>query len=188
MRVFFLLIAISLVCIGLQFEPQASLVNWQRYLILDGQWWRILTGNFTHTNFPHLAMNLGGLWMIGLIFKPSDKALLFCLLVTSAAIGVLNFLSSMNSYVGLSGTLHGLFAYFALQEALNGRKSSWLLVIGVCAKITWELTMGASQSTQVLINAQVAVDAHLYGALSGIVLAMALYIRQYKARHQPASS
>ncbi|WP_100751966.1 rhombosortase [Vibrio salilacus] len=187
MRVFFLLIVISLVCIGLQFDPQASFVNWQRYLILDGQWWRILTGNFTHTNFPHLAMNLGGLWMIGLIFKPSDKALLFCLFMTSAAIGMLNFFSSMNSYVGLSGTLHGLFVYFALQEALNGRKSSWLLVGGVCVKVAWELAMGASQSTQDLINAQVAVDAHLYGTLSGIVLATALYVYQNKARLQRAS-
>ena len=188
MRVFLLLIAISLVCVGLQFEPQASWANWQRDIILNGQWWRILTGNFTHTNLPHLTMNLAGLWVISFIFKPNEKALFICLLSISVAIGLFNFLSSMNSYVGLSGTLHGLFAYFALQEALNGRKSSWLLVIGVSIKIAWELTMGASLATQDLINAQVAVDAHLYGALSGMIFSAAFYGFKYKTRLHRASS
>lgn len=80
----------------------------------------------------------------------------------------------MKGYVGLSGVLHGLFAYFALQETLNGRKSSWLLVVGVMAKVIWELTMGASSSTSELINARVAVESHLFGMLSGFIFA-ALY-------------
>ncbi|WCP66151.1 rhombosortase [Vibrio tubiashii] len=176
MRLLLLLIAISLVCLGLQFEPFASQVNWQRYFILEGQWWRILTGNFTHTNFAHLGMNLAGLWVISFIFKPSPKALLFSLIIVSLAIGGLNFLSSMNGYVGLSGVLHGLFAYFALQEALNNRKSSWLLVVGVLAKVGWEMTMGASASTSEIINARVAVESHLFGALSGLVLAMTVFL------------
>jgi len=44
----------------------------------------------------------------------------------------------MVNYVGLSGTLHGLFAFYALKEALGGRKSSWLLVIGVMLKVASE--------------------------------------------------
>lgn len=172
MRLLFLLVAISLVCLGLQFEPVASLANWQRFLIIDGQWWRILTGNFTHTNFAHLGMNLAGLWVISFIFKPSTKALVSVLGSVSIAVGVLNFASSMNGYVGLSGTLHGLFGYFALREALSGRKSSWLLVVGVIAKVAWELTMGAPESTSALINARVAVESHLYGLLSGLSLAI----------------
>nr|WP_216602659.1 rhombosortase [Vibrio europaeus] len=187
-RLLFLLIAISLVCLGLQFEPFASQVNWQRYFILEGQWWRILTGNFTHTNFAHLGMNLAGLWVISFIFKPSPKALLFSLITVSLAVGGLNFLSSMNGYVGLSGVLHGLFAYFALQEALNGRKSSWLLVVGVLAKVGWEMTMGASASTSEIINARVAVESHLFGALSGLVLAMTVFLLTKKGVLSPTKS
>ena len=171
MRLFLLLITISLVCLGLQFEPFASLSEWHRQWISDGQWWRILSGNFTHTNFAHLAMNLAGLWVITFIFKPSEKSLLVILLVTSLAVGLLNFFSDMTSYVGLSGVLHGLFAYFALQEALRGRNSSWLLVVGVIAKVTWELTVGASQSTSDIIQARVAVESHLFGVISGLILA-----------------
>nr|WP_301337898.1 rhombosortase [Vibrio sp. RE86] len=167
-----MLIAVSVTCLALQFEPMASLVNWHRYLILDGQWWRILSGNFTHTNFAHLGMNLAGLWVISYIFKPSERTLLALLLTIGVSVGLLNFLSDMKGYVGLSGLLHGLFAYFALQESLNGRKSSWLLVLGVIAKVTWEMTVGASQSTSDLINARVAVEAHLFGVVSGFALAL----------------
>lgn len=184
MRLFLLLMTVSLLCLGLQFEPLASLTNWQRDLILDGQWWRILSGNFTHTNFAHLGMNLAGLWVISFIFKPTEKSLALLLIAISLAIGALNFLSDMNGYVGLSGLLHGLFAYFALQESLSGRKSSWLLVVGVIAKVTWELTMGASQSTVELINARVAVEAHLFGMLSGFVLA--LIVRFFPSQNKSA--
>lgn len=175
MRLLVLLIAISLVCLGLQFEPLALLADWHRQLILDGQWWRILSGNFTHTNFVHLGMNLAALWVISFIFKPSARMLLLLLTTLSLAVGLLNFLSDITSYVGLSGVLHGLFTSLALKEALDGRKSSWLLVLGVIAKVTWELTMGASQSTSELIQARIAVESHLFGVIGGIVFALSLH-------------
>lgn len=185
MRLFLLLIAISLVCLGLQFDPLASQVNWHRHLIEQGQWWRILTGNFTHTNFAHLSMNLAGLWVICFVFKPKAKSLLLALLASSVTIGVLNLFTTMNGYVGLSGALHGVFAYFATLEALEERKSSWLLVAGVMLKVAWELTMGAAQSTSQLINAQVAVEAHLFGALSGLIFALAVYFANKKSQPLP---
>ncbi|MEF1255104.1 MULTISPECIES: rhombosortase [unclassified Vibrio] len=186
MRLFLLLIAISLVCLGLQFDPLASQVNWHRYWINQGQWWRILTGNFTHTNFAHLTMNLAGLWVICFVFKPTAKSLALILIATSLCIGILNLFTTMNGYVGLSGTLHGIFAYFATLEALQERKSSWLLVAGVMLKVTWELTMGAAQSTSDLINAPVAVEAHLFGALSGLVFALMVYF--IKRKSQPLTT
>lgn len=163
-------------CLGLQFEPQASLVNWHRQAIFDGQWWRILSGNFTHTNFAHLAMNLAGLWVISFIFKPRLYVFAISLVTLSFAVGLVNFSTEMNSYVGLSAVLHGLFATFATLEALEGRKSSWLLVVGVLAKVGWENTVGASQSTSELIQASVAVESHLIGAISGIVIALTLHL------------
>ena len=92
----------------------------------------------------------------------------------------------MTSYVGLSGVLHGLFANLALKEALDGRKSSWLLIIGVIAKVAWELTMGASQSTSELINARIAVESHLFGVISGLLFAVTThYAPQLKALKAP---
>ncbi|WP_270019875.1 rhombosortase [Vibrio sp. LaRot3] len=174
-QLIFLLLAVSAACLALQFEPLASFANWQAELIPQGQWLRILTGNFTHTNFNHLAMNIAALWIITFIFKPSARSLLALLVLVSLGVGIGILYTDIQSYVGLSGTLHGLFAYYALREALQGRKSSWLLVVGVIAKVAWELTQGPSASTAALINARVAIEAHLCGTVSGILFAFISY-------------
>ncbi len=121
-------------------------------------------------------MNLAGLWIISYLFQPSKKQLVLALLVISLVTGIALLFSSIQIYVGLSGALHGLFGLFALREALNGRKSSWLLVLGLVAKIAWEQLVGPSSTTGELINARVAIEAHLAGALVGGFIAIVLYL------------
>ncbi|MFM2609616.1 rhombosortase [Vibrio chagasii] len=166
------LIFTSLLCVIFQLEPVQAWVVWDKSAIVDGQWWRILTGNFSHTNYSHLLMNLAGLWIISYLFQPTRKQLISALVLISLVTGLALLLSSIQIYVGLSGTLHGLFGLFALREALNGRKSSWLLVAGLIAKIAWEQFVGPSSTTGELINARVAIEAHLAGALAGGFLAI----------------
>ncbi|MCG9555204.1 rhombosortase [Vibrio sp. Isolate31] len=168
------LIFTSLLCVIFQLEPVQTWVVWDKSAIVDGQWWRILTGNFSHTNYSHLLINLAGLWIISYLFQPSKKQLVVALLVISLATGVALLFSSIQIYVGLSGTLHGLFGLFALREALNGRKSSWLLMLGLVAKVAWEQLIGPSSTTGELINARVAIEAHLAGALAGGFIAIVL--------------
>jgi len=66
------LISLSLLMIALQFF-QDDLV-FKRTEIDHGEWWRIITGNFVHTNYPHLALNLTGLWIMGFLFSDSFNA------------------------------------------------------------------------------------------------------------------
>ncbi|EGR2796709.1 rhombosortase [Vibrio navarrensis] len=171
-NLFIFLSIISAVCLALQYPALSELAEWNKLAIEQGQWWRILTGNFTHTNFAHLAMNLAGLWVICYLFKPRWASVAWLLGLVSLLVGVANLSTSMSSYVGLSGTLHGLFAYYALTEYLHGRKSSGLLVVGVIGKVWWEHSFGASISTSELIAARVAIEAHLFGMLSGLVFAL----------------
>ena len=166
------LIFTSLLCVIFQLEPVQTWVVWDKSAIVDGQWWQILTGNFSHTNYSHLLMNLAGLWIISYLFQPTRKQLISALVLISLVTGLALLLSNIQIYVGLSGTLHGLFGLFALSEALNGRKSSWLLVLGLVAKIAWEQFLGPSSTTGELINARVAIEAHLAGALAGGFLAI----------------
>ncbi|MGF1849556.1 rhombosortase [Vibrio lentus] len=170
------LIFTSLLCVLFQLEPVQAWIVWDKNAIADGQWWRILTGNFSHTNYSHLLMNLAGLWIISYLFQPNKKQLLSALLFISLVTGFALLLSSIQIYVGLSGTLHGLFGLFALREALNGRNASWLLVFGLIAKIAWEQFVGPSSTTGELINARVAIEAHLAGALAGGFMAVVLFI------------
>mgnify|MGYP000055950865 FL=1 len=125
-------------------------------------------------------MNLAGLWIISYLFQPSKKQLVLALLVISLVTGIALLFSSIQIYVGLSGTLHGLFGLFALNEALSGRRSSWLLVLGLITKIAWEQLIGPSSTTGELINARVAIEAHLAGAIAGGFMAMALWLPNKK--------
>ncbi|WP_070963700.1 rhombosortase [Vibrio sonorensis] len=167
-----LLIFISLVCLGLQFEPLASFSIWYRPEIEQGQWWRILTGNLTHTNFAHLGMNMAGLWVITWLFKPHRNDLIKVILLAALFVGMGNLFTPATSYAGLSGILHGIFGYCALKEVFHGRKSSLLLVFGLIGKLAWEHFVGASESTAAMIGARVAVEAHLYGAVGGLLMAL----------------
>ncbi|RQW64238.1 rhombosortase [Vibrio viridaestus] len=183
MNLYFSLILLSIPSIAALFEPVARLFSWNRYAIEHFQWWRILSGNFAHTNFDHFAMNILALWIIAYIFRPRGSLYLKVTLLTSFTVGLSLLCSSLDNYVGLSGALHGIFAYFAFNEALNGRKGSWLLVIGVIGKVVWEQTFGPSAYTQELIGARVAIQAHLAGLISGLVFSFIVWLySSYKNR------
>ncbi|WP_182288338.1 rhombosortase [Vibrio spartinae] len=178
-HLYLILSLFSFICILAQFSPLADALVWDRQAITQGQWWRIVTGNFTHTNTAHLAMNLIALWLITFIFRPTARVLWQQLLLLSVFIGIGLFWTELYFYVGLSGILHGLFASFALSEALQGRKSSWLLVVGVCSKVIWEQYFGPSETTRALIEAPVAIQAHLLGLTGGLLLGFSARIKTY---------
>jgi rhomboid family GlyGly-CTERM serine protease len=175
-NLYLVLTAISAFCLFIQAPDLSLFMTWDHSLIISGQWWRILSGNFAHTNFTHLAMNLAALWLISLIFKPSVKVLLLLMIAISLVIGLGLLASDIQRYVGLSGTLHGLFAYFAAQELLvQGRRSSGLLVLGVAGKVIWEQIFGPSHTSMALIEAPVATQAHLIGLIAGLIFAFFSY-------------
>jgi rhomboid protease GluP len=50
-----------------------QLVHWGANfggLVLDGQWWRLLTAAFVHVGIIHLATNMWCLWNLGLLGEP----------------------------------------------------------------------------------------------------------------------
>ncbi|WP_299497313.1 rhombosortase [uncultured Shewanella sp.] len=170
---------LSLLCIGLFFIHQDTLLAYRRLAIEQGQWWRIITGNLLHTNDWHLIMNLAGLWAILLLHKQhySSIGLLWLLFILCLlqGIGLYLFYPNLLGYVGLSGVLHGLFSYGVIQDCRTGYKSGYLLLLGVIVKVTYEQIQGASPEVIKLIGARVATEAHLVGLLSGLLCAAALY-------------
>ena len=171
-----------LVVLGLaQLTPVSDFFVWDRSLIQQGEIWRLITGNFTHTNLLHLMMNAAALTVFCFIFKDilNPKKLWLLLFSISLLTGSFLLLSAMQSYVGLSGVLHGLFIWAAIEDIKQQRNTGWLLLIGVLAKIAWEQYFGASTSTISLINAKVATEAHLIGALSGGMLQLVNYILMF---------
>ena len=57
------------------------------------------------------------------------------------------------------------------------------LLVGVAAKLLWEQTMGAMPFSEGVVGAGVVVDAHLWGAIGGLVAVGIIRLwRRYSAR------
>jgi membrane associated rhomboid family serine protease len=68
--------------------------------------------------------------------------------------------------------LHGLLCYGAAADLRQGYRSGALILIGVAIKIGAEQWQGPDPELSAQSAAEVAIDAHLYGAVSGVLLAL----------------
>jgi len=155
-----------------------DLLEFKREMISQGEFWRLFTGHFFHTNLNHLLLNLAAvvlLWFLHGEFYQKLTSILFlisiCLLT---ALGIYFFALDIHWYVGLSGILHGLFIWGAIKDIESKRITGYLLLIGVVMKLIYEQLYGADPSVSSLIDANVAIDAHLWGAISGAVISIVL--------------
>lgn len=162
-------------------EPASSdYLAFQRDAFSDGEIWRLVSGNLIHTNANHLFLNLAGLlllWAIhGFYYSISNyvyQFIFFSIVVTS----LIYFVNpEMLWYAGLSGVLHGLFVWGAYQDIRQKVRFGWLLMIGVWVKIAYEQIFGQDTNLASFIEANVAVDSHLYGALAGVAVIVFSYI------------
>jgi len=173
------ILVLSIIILIAQFF-QSDLVFY-RENINTGQWWRVISGNFVHSNYPHLFMNLAGLWILGLLFIDSLplKTFLTSILLLSLSVGFGLYFFDLNlqKYYGFSGILYGLFLVGASTAMFKKDYLTGIAVaIVIIAKIIWDLLNGGSTSSADLIGIPVAVHAHLYGALGAITISSVLYI------------
>lgn len=167
------------------FEQQLfSTLVYQKNAIDNGEIWRVFTGHLFHTNLNHLLLNLAGLWLLwslhGQYYKPLQYVFLVLISALVTSMGIYYF-SDIKQYVGLSGLLHGVFIWGAVLDIVNKLKSGYLLLIGVVAKVAHEQVYGASDDVASLIDANVAIDAHLWGAIGGILFILLGYRKFIKS-------
>ena len=76
------------------------------YLVLGGEWWRLLTATFVHVGLLHIATNMWCLWNLGLLGEPllGPVGLIVVYLITGVA-G--NLLSLCFNVIGHDGTSVG---------------------------------------------------------------------------------
>ncbi|MDP7593824.1 MAG: rhombosortase [Litorilituus sp.] len=159
---------------------------YQRELISTGEIWRLFSGHFLHTNFYHLLLNLAALvllWCLhGRFYQRASFITLFILCSLTTSLGMYYFSPNLQQYVGLSGVLHGIFIFGAIMDIYAKEKTGYLLFIGVWLKIAHEQIYGASTDVSNLIEANVAVDAHLWGALGGLLFTLSYLVYLYNIK------
>ena len=185
-----LAISLMILCVVLQYAGLADALRFERTAIDSGHWWLLLTGNFVHLGASHLWMNLAGLVLVVALVWQHYSALqwLFIIVLSSVVVGIglWQFNPDVHGYVGFSGTLHALILAGCLADFRHYPKSATVLLILIVGKLVWEQVSGALPGSESVAGGLVVVDAHLYGAIAGAVLGVALLLRS-RERTKPDS-
>jgi rhomboid family GlyGly-CTERM serine protease len=172
------LAALVLLAPALGGDPARRVLRYQRDAVATGQWWRWVTAHFVHLSLAHAILNVLGLALLWMLFARDYSPRAWLLIVASAIaaidLGLWIGDSTVLWYVGSSGVLHGILAAGTLAHLRRREPDGWILATLLIGKLAYEQSVGA---LPFLAGAAVVVDAHLYGALGGLLAAIALGLR-----------
>lgn len=160
--------------------------RYERGAVLAGEWWRLATGHLVHLGWGHALLNLAGTALAAALFagRLDGRGWSLAAAAAAAAIGA-GFLllePDLTWYVGLSGVLHGVFVAGALALLLARQAEGALLLVLLAVKLVWEQFYGALPLSEGSAGGPVVVDAHLYGAIGGLLAAAAISRRDWRPR------
>lgn len=153
-------------------------LSYDRAGLSAGQWWRVLSAHFVHLDPNHALLNGMGVVLMWALFardySPGRWAAiyLFSSLCISAGLWLWN--PEVSYYVGASGALHGVMTAGTLAHLRRRDLDGWILAVFIVAKLGFEQYNGAMPFSD---SGTTMVDAHLYGAVGGFVLALFLRSR-----------
>ena len=90
-----------------------------RMLVQQGEWWRLVSGHFTHYSFEHFFLNLLLFVPVSFVIERQKKFeyyLLIPILIIALDSYQWIFMKEMIRYAGLSGILTGIAGYLFLVE------------------------------------------------------------------------
>lgn len=155
--------------IGPQLEERLGLVLYAFYDgspigVADGEYYRVLTAAFLHTQWWHIAFNMYALWLLGTMLEPVLGRARFTALYLLSALGgsaaSLLGLAPFAIAYGASGAVFGLFGALLVVNRRFGRDTSGLIAI-----LLLNVVLGFYVS---------GIDwrAHLGGFVTGLLLAL----------------
>lgn len=165
-------------------DAARAALRYQRDAVLDGEWWRLVTGNLVHLGPRHLLLNLVGAALIvvlgGRVLAGRRGLAVATGSLLGVGLGLLVLSPAVSWYVGLSGALHGLLAALAVEHAFDPVTRRWGVAFGaaLAAKLTWEQLAGPVPLTAAAAGGPVVVVAHLHGAIAGALIALVIIWRE----------
>jgi rhomboid protease GluP len=162
------------------------------YLVLSGQWWRLLTATFVHVGLLHIATNMWCLWNLGLLGEPllGPAGLIAVYLITGVAGNLLSLLFNVFNRDGVSVGAGASGAVFGIAGILIVLLSNKKLPIPAFelnrlrrsviqfAVLNLVIGIGANFTSIVRIDNK----AHIGGFLSGLALGVPLLPRMTSGR------
>ena len=157
-------------------KPVQEALAYERDAVASGQLWRLVTGHFVHLGWSHLLLNLLGLalvcWLVGHAFNWLRWLYIGLVILATMGAGFWFLYPVLDWYVGLSGLEHGLIAAGLLAGIVNRDREAMILACFVVAKLGWEQAVGPLPGSESTAGGAVIVDAHLYGAIGGVLGAL----------------
>lgn len=158
------------------FSSSQELFEWgalRSESLSNGEWWRVITSMFMHSNIMHL---LGNVIVLGVVvsfsvnlFKVHKTAIIFIL--SGICAGVTAALLFNGTYVGASGAIMGLSgALFAVYIRYRKYISGSIGSVG----LLW-LVLTTGFTLLIGIGSGVSNTAHITGLCTGAVLALFLF-------------
>lgn len=156
-------------------------LRYERMAIAGGEWWRLITAHFVHIDLEHTLLNVMGVVLMWAIFardlSPRQWLIVTTVVVLTIDGGLWFRDKGVDWYVGASGALHGFMAAGTYVHVRRGDLDGWILVVFIVLKLGYEQLHGVLPFAE--SGMPVVLNAHLYGAIGGVIAAACL-----KPRHK----
>ena len=163
-------------------------LRYQYDWLSKAEYWRLLSAHWVHVNWMHLILNAAGLLLCMAIAAPrwSIRQWTLYQLILGFGISILFSLRNPNLewYVGYSGVLFGIYLLAAIDLYSREKLIALLLGAAISIKVILEQTSDLKVTSSDLIGTPVIIDAHLYGLVLGLSIALAQ--RAYTIGHRGA--
>lgn len=192
-------LALAAVSLAAAAPAAASLLEYDRSAILQGEIWRIVTAHIVHCSPHHILWNVLPLIGVGILFERALGHRFWPVLFASSVAvggGLLLFEPGLATYRGLSGVLNGLWVagalYAAGQEKRAGRGSLALLYRGCVLLDVGKIALEAATGTPIFtdpsaLGGEPVALAHLLGAAAGFCASLPACGIPFRASPQASS-
>ena len=151
-------------------------LRYERMAIAGGEWWRLITAHFVHIDLEHTLLNVMGVVLMWAIFardlSPRQWLIVTTVVLLTIDAGLWFRDKGVDWYVGASGALHGFMAAGTCVHVRRGDLDGWILVVFIVLKLGYEQLHGVLPFAE--SGMPVVLNAHLYGAIGGILAAACL--------------
>jgi rhomboid family GlyGly-CTERM serine protease len=124
---------------------------YRRSAVDDGQWWRLLTGNFVHLGWYHWFLNTLGVVVLVLLCPDRLTLPVWARRVVLLGIGMIAclhfFVPDLPAYVGMSGVIHGLFVLGLVPQVLKKDLIALGCLLYLLGKVGYELYAARRSAT-----------------------------------------